>query len=166
MAHLPFHQVISDIVDTLFEADSRRIASWIDQLVQKNDEIAGKAQHAFIYNGTRYRQSNVRGVIQTHPALDYTLWDEADLLIKDAKQVEQDKSFVRQTLVTLLEPCRTAQEIRNALPECLSECIPSLREYERTAPSLYTIANNPRAKRQIAKIMPKLELYSVARMMF
>jgi hypothetical protein len=167
MAHMvKFYDVVMDIVTTLFEPDKRRLAAWVDRLIERNDEIIGFANHAFIYNGQQFRQSNVKGVIKVFPSLDYSLWDEADQFIADSKAIDQDKSFVRQALVRLMAPCLNAQDIRNALPECLADCIPALREYDRTAPEFYTIANNPRAQRQIAKIMPKLELYSVTRMMF
>lgn len=161
------HEVIDEIVKTLFAADERRVTAWIDRMIGKNEECLGKSNvHCFIYNGDFYRQSNVRGHIQYRPALDYSLWDEMDKLVADQKAVDNDRAMVRQALVMLIEPCRTAQEVRDALPDCIAETMPQLQGLERRYQPLWTIATNPRAQRQIAKIMPKLELYSVARMIF
>jgi hypothetical protein len=161
------HKVIDDITDTLFAPDKRRIAGWIDRMIGKNEECLGKANiHCFIYNGEFYRQSNVRGHIQFRPALDYSLWDEMDQLLADKKQIEKDRAFVRQALVALLEPCGTIQEVRDALPDCVAETMPQLQGIERRASPMWSIVGNVRAQRQIDKIMPKLELYSIARMMF
>lgn len=164
---VPMHEIVDDIIKTLFAADDRRLTGWTDRLIAKNEEAMGKDNiHCFIYNGEFYRQSNVRGFIQYRPALDYSLWPEMDQLLTDKKAVERDRAFVRQALVALLEDCHCLQDIRDTLPDCIGECMPQLQGVDRTRPALFTITNNPRAQRQVAKIMPKLELYSVARMMF
>lgn len=167
MAHRRMHEIIDDIVKVLFEPDARRITAWVDRIIAKNEECLGKENiHCFIYNGDLYRQSNVRGFIQYRPALDYSLWDEMDRLDKDRRQIELDRSFCKQAMVMLLENCTDLQQIRDALPDCIGEAMPVLAQLERNRPPLYTIAGNPRAQRQVAKIMPKLEMYSVARMLF
>lgn len=161
------HEVIDHIITVLFEPDRRRIEAWIDRMIAKNEEAMGKTNvHCFIYNGDFYRQSNVRGFIQYRPALEYALWPEMDKLVADQRQVENDKAFCKQALVMLLEPCGTIQEIRDALPDCVAEVMPQLQGLERRYAPLWSISGNPRAQRQVAKIMPKLEMYSVTRMMF
>lgn len=161
------HEIIDDIVKVLFEPDARRIAAWIDRIIKKNEECLGKDNvHCFLYNGDFYRQSNVRGHIQYRPALDYSLWDEMDRLLKDQKQIDLDRSFCKQALVMLLERCMTIQEVRDALPDCVAETMPQLQGIERRFEPLWSIKTNPRAMRQVEKIMPKLEMYSVARMLF
>lgn len=161
------HQVVDVLIKALFDPDRRRLTAQVDRLIARNEECLGQqGLHCFIYNGVPYRQSNVTGHIKRYPGLDYSLWDDMELLLKDQKTVERDQSFIRQALIMLIEPCCSLQEVRDALPECVVDIMPELRALERRYELMWSIRGNVRAQRQVARVIPKLEAYAVARMMF
>jgi hypothetical protein len=160
--------VIDKIVNTLFAADNRRLQQWIDKLDGQNREARGDNMLlGFVYLGRYYRPSHVEGpdpmgVKPVDPSL-YTL---VDAFLKDEAAIDEDKAFIRQGLYTILDPCKDLQEVRDALPECLVDFLPELKEFDRNRQECWTIETNPRAQRQFAKIRPKLEAYAVARMIY
>lgn len=160
--------VIDKIINTLFAADNRRLQKWIDRLDSQNREARNDNMLlGFLYLGRYYRPSHVEGPDPTGvKPLDPTLYATVDAFLADEKLVDTDKAFIRQGLFTILDPCKDMQEVRDALPECLVDFLPELKELERNADECWTIASNPRAIRQFEKVRPKLEAYAVARMIY
>lgn len=162
------HQWIDPILKELFGPDHRRLTAWIDRLCEKNSEIVGKDVHGFIYAGIFYRPSNVIGRITQHQVLHSSLDPDMQDFLLSKKVVDIEKTKLRQVLFMLLEPCNNQLDIRDTLPECVIDCIPDLRKFfpNRTRDPAFTIAHNPRAMRLFNKLLPKMEEYSVARMIF
>lgn len=167
------YPIITHIIATIFAPEDRRLAGWIDRMCKANKEayrpelgpIAGQLQ-GFIFNGVFYRPSDVTGPISGRKALHMSLWGEMETLEKDKKFVDTDKQFVQQTLYSLLDPCQTEQDIRDALPECLINTLPTTSRLPRTREPAFTIEGNDRAMRQYLKILPKIEVYAAARMIY
>ncbi len=159
------HKLIDQMILVLFASDKRRLAEWVDRLVIMNQE-AGKHQfHSFIYNGLFFRSSHVTGPIPKRASLHISLAPQMDQLLRDKKIIDDEKSFVRQAIVQLLDPCTDLQDIRDALPDCLVSCIPALSaSFERTRPPAFTIKDNPRALRQYEKMLPNIQVYSATRL--
>lgn len=164
--------IINQIIKTLFASEDRRLSSWIDRMCRRNREAyrdtlpnANQLQ-GFIFNGVFYRPSDVQGPISGRKALHASLWSEMETLEKDKKIVATERDFVRQTLYALLDPCSTDQDIRDALPECLVDTLPQLKRLERTRQPAFTIEGNARAVRQYEKMLPKIEVYAAARMIY
>lgn len=160
------HQWIDQIIKCLFEPDHRRIQAWIDKIAEKNSEIQGQDVHGYLYAGVHYRPSNVAGFITNKKPLHSSLAEDMENLLRAKRAVDVEKGKVSQTLFLLLEPCKSEQDIRDTLPECVVDCLPNLKRLERTAEPAFTVADNSRATRQYKKILPKMEEYSVARMIF
>lgn len=160
------HEWISKIIGCLFEPDNRRLQAWIDQICDKNTEFVGKDVHGYLYAGDFYRPSNVVGRITNKTPLHSSLSTDMEEFLYSKKLVDIEKGKVSQTLFMLLEPCVVEQDIRNTLPECIVDCLSDLKRWPRTKEPAFTIADNPRAIRQYEKLLPKMEEYSVARMLF
>jgi hypothetical protein len=165
--------IIQHIIKTIFASEDRRLTSWIDRMCKRNQEayrIESKGQmvpvQGFIFNGAFYRPSDITGPISGRRALHGSLWSEMESLEKDKKLTDSDKGFIQQTLYALLDPCKTDQDIRDALPECLVSTLPQLNRYERTRSPAFTIEGNPRALRQYLKILPTIEDYAAARLIY
>jgi hypothetical protein len=161
------HIIIDHTSKVLFEAERRRLQKWIDRLCRANQECYSNPKlEGFLYEGIYYRPSWLGRGIWPHGALHFTLADEMRAFLIDKKIVDDDERFIRQTLFALLHPCKTDQDIRDTLPECLIPVISGLASYPRTRQPACTIEGNARALRQYEKILPKIELYTAARMIF
>lgn len=160
--------VIDQIINTLFAPDNRRLQTWVDKLDGQNREARGDNQLlGFMYLGRYYRPSHVEGrdPMGVKP-VDPTLYAQVDAYIADEKLVDEDKAFIRQGLYTLLDPCEDLHQVRDALPECLVDFLPELKEFDRDRAECFTLEGNARATRQFEKVRPKLEAYAVARMIY
>lgn len=166
MAIAEMHLVLDQIIKTLFAADDRRLTTWVDKLCKMHQEASRETVYGFLYAGVYYRPSNVTGPVPHKRALHPSLYSDMETFLKGKRAVDDDKAFIRQTLFSLLDPCNTRQEIRDALPECLVDCLPNLKELNRQAEAAWSIQGNARALRQYEKILPKMEIYSAARLIF
>jgi len=82
-------------------------------------------------------------------------------------KVDLEKQLIKQSLSHLLIPCRSEQDIRDALPDCLSALMPrSIQALPRTNEEAWTIRNDERALRQYRKALPRIEFYSAARLIY
>jgi hypothetical protein len=160
------YQVIEALLKSLFGNDFRRLTEWTDKMVGKNCSRLGIVGHAFLYSGIVYRQSNVVGIIKAPKLLHGELMEEMDALLADKAIVDDHRASVRQTLVNLFDPCESLQDMRDTLPECLVGCLPRFQQISREKEPAFTIANNPRAMRQYAKVLPLMESYAAARLIF
>lgn len=162
------HQWIDQILKELFAPDHRRLVAWVDKLCENNQEIVGKDVHGFIYAGAFYRPSNVRGVITGRKSLHSSLAPKMEDFLRSKQIMEVEKTKLRQALFMLLEPCNDQQDIRDTLPECIVDCLPELRQHypNRKKAVAFTIASNERAMKTFNRLLPKMEEYSVARMIF
>lgn len=160
--------VIDKIVNTLFEPDNRRLQNWIDKIDGQNREVCNdNTLLGFTYMGRYFRPSHLEGREPFGKKLiNEQLVPTIEAFLSDERIVDDDKAMVRQGLSLILDPCKNMQEIRDALPECLVDFLPELKEFERMTTECWTIEENPRARRQFDKVRPKLEAYAVARMMF
>lgn len=165
---MSINNTINEIVKNLFAAEARRFQGWIDKLIKQNQEAYGvKEMPGFLYGGIFYRASWLGpGDWPGKKSLHHSLYPEMEALLKDREGVYRDRDFIRQTLVKLLQNCHDSEEIRNALPEGLVAMMPSLSCIKRTAEPAYTIRGDARAMRQYEKMLPKIELYSAARLIY
>jgi hypothetical protein len=166
MAIANMHQVLDRIIQTLFAAEERRLTNWVDRLCRMNQEARGEQTIGFLHNGQFYRPSNVIGPVPTKRALHPSLYPDIEKFLNDRTKVDEDKSFIRQCLLHLLEPCNEPQDMRDALPDCLVDCYPQLHEFQRSRAPAFTIQGNPRALRQYAKMLPLMEVYSAGRLIY
>jgi hypothetical protein len=155
------HEMSLEIIENIFRAEHRRLATWINGLCRRNREAYGDPDlKAFIYSGKVYKHSE-----DTTPdneckrrGLHSSLIGEMASYDMDKSVLGRDGSFISQALFTVLDDCRDVQEVRDALPNCLSDKLQSIQGLSRTRPEAFTILDNPRALRQYQKILPRIEL--------
>jgi hypothetical protein len=161
------HEIIRGITSALFLPEDRRIQGWIDQIAQKNKEVIDvKDPLGFWYDGQYFRPSWIGQGKYAKATLSESLHTEMDALVKDKKSIQDDKQYISQVLFSLIEPCSTYQDIRDTLPECLLDSVGNLSSLSRTKEAAFTIQNDERALRQYREILPKIEAYCAARLIY
>jgi hypothetical protein len=163
---------LTELLKRLFEAEERRLNSIVSDLNRKNCEALNKRLFGFRHQGMRFVPKDLLGSAMTHhvtplATLAPALAPQAESLIRDTKQITEDKTLIRQMFVRLLDPCVALQEIRDALPECTVTLLPELDKLSRANPDpLWSIRHDERAVRQYAKLISKVEMYAVTRMLY
>lgn len=184
MSYSSPRQLIDAILSTLLTNEENRLTRWLDEIVQSNSEAYHEIRHGFLYEGDAYRPSDFVGakaiqmrmpfgrikqvLPQTvplriiHPDLEPTI----QAYRKDRAMIDDDRQLMSQTLFRLIDPCSTQQDIRDALPDCLTDTLGSAAKLPRRNEPAFTIADDPRAMKQYLKALPKLQSYSAARLLF
>jgi hypothetical protein len=161
--------IITTLTAKLFEAEERRLASAIVSLNQRNKRLFDRKVDGFLHSGIFYLPKDASllgGPGQTKTPLHLSLHGEMETFLKDRKAVGDEHKLISQVLFTVLVPCRSAQHIRNALPECLVGYLPNIAVLSRTDEAAYTIQDKPRALRQYEKALPKMEVYSATQYLY
>ena len=85
---------------------------------------------------------------------------------KDKAEVEFDRLRVKQALSLLLKDVRTAQDLRDALPNQLVEMIDQIKDMKRSRPEGFTLMTDSRKIKQYQKLREKIEFYTAARLIY
>jgi len=102
----------------------------------------------------------------SYGTLPVSLIPEMDQILLEKATMAADKERIRQALTMVLRGCKTAQDIRDALPNALKDFNQDIQRLERTRPEAYTLENNPRAYSQYIKLREKIEFYIAARLLY
>lgn len=160
-------KVIQHLNSNLFVAEKRRLDKNIAKLIGQNNEAAGQQLAGFLYLGEYYTAQG----FQTSPGVPKKriadhLESQMEWHIKDAETVANDEQMISQIIYKLLDPCESLQAMRDTLPECLSTMIPALNGLSRQDEMGCSIRNDERATRQFLELLPKIEMYSAARLLY
>ncbi len=163
------HETISEMLSTVFLPEYRRLGNWIDRLCTQNREAYNDPELlGFIYDGKVYKPvatEEANHMIKRR-GLHGTLAENMEAYLKDLSVLMEDKAFISQSLFKLLDPCENDQDVRDALPNCLADTLPRLQGIARGRPEAWTIVDNERAMRQYKKILPRIEMYASARLLY
>lgn len=161
--------IINKVITALFTPEERRLSSVIAELNNKNKELKSSKVDGFLHSGKYYLPSTGQLTVpspgQAKPSLHFSLQDEMETWMRDMKSIKDDRALVNQMLFRLLQSCRTELEIRDALPECVVS-LAGLSHHPRCHDAAYTLRGDHRAMRQYAKLMEKIQLYSVMGMLY
>jgi hypothetical protein len=167
MALACINPLIDEIKSVLFAPEKRRLATAIDQLVDQNEEIRHRSTvQGFMFNGETYIHSRAPMRHKSYPILAWALNEDMERWLKDRKQVQLDEAQIGQMLFKLLYQANDLQEIRDTLPECLVSLVPQLRGMQRKFEQEFLIRHNERDLKQFRKILPKIELYAMASLIY
>ena len=169
MALVNTHQVLKHIESRLFAAEFRRLEAEKDRIVQRNKELNRDHPHdGMTYKGEFFAPSNLiqGGGARKTRSLHQQLVSEMEAFLADRAQVTEDQRFIRQILGVILKPCNSDQDIRDALPNCLTDTMDSLKGLRRTRDEAYTLEGNERLQRQYQQILPRIEFYATARLLY
>lgn len=163
------NNMINMIVSTIFVPEYRRLGTWVDRLCRQNREAHQDPELvAFIYNGDIYKPvaTDMANHLIKRRGLHSSLGEDMEMYLRDLSLLTQDKSFIAQSLFKLLDPCENDQDVRDTLPNCLADTLPQLQGISRHREPAWTIVEDERAMRQYNKVLPKIEMYSAARLMY
>lgn len=167
--HMEIYSFIDTASKRLFEAEKRRLETILVDINRDNKRLTKTQFDGFLYQGRYHRPSTgtltVTNVGRT--PLHESLHERMASFLRDKAQIIQDEQLLRQMLFLLLAPCQSDEQIRNTLPECLMDCVPELAQrYPRTDEPGCSIRHLPRESRTFQQLLPKLEAYSAAKLLF
>ena len=161
------NEIIRALTDVLFSAEIKRLRKRELDLVAENRSLPPEHYDGFFYQGQFYtdldRSLAAKGIkASLHPSLVPSM----ERHTKDKKEVEFDRLRVKQALALLLKDVRTAQDLRDALPNQLAEMIDQIKGMERSRPEGFTLMTDPRKIKQYQKLREKIEFYTAARLLY
>ena len=170
------YQWIDAIIAALFTAEKRRLDRSILEITRRNNEIKGGNHPGFMHRGVKHIAAQNypqyvanRSVHKMLPSVAFELMSEVSTFTIDKDKVDGDEAQIRQLLFKLLVNCNDLQDIRNSLPDCIVNILkePKLRALKRTlVDPCYHIRSDYRAMKMYEKLLPKIEMYSVAQMLY
>ena len=161
------NEIIRALTDALFSAETKRLRKREFDLVAENRSLSSQHYDGFFFQGQFYtdldRSLASKGIkASLHPSLVPSM----ERHIKDKKEVEFDRLRVKQALALLLKDVRTAQDLRDALPNQLAEMIDQIKGMERSRPEGFTLMTDQRKIKQYQKLREKIEFYTAARLLY
>lgn len=162
---------IDEIKRRLFEPEARRLQAGINRLVEQNEEITKDTKKGFMFSGQVYRHSAPNVIYKSYSSLAWELTDEMNKWLKDSKQVDLDRDQIGQLLFKMQSKVmdsgtdQQTQEHRDALPECLIHLVPEYRGRPRIL-NVDFFLEPGRDRRQFAKLLPKIEMYAMASLIY
>ncbi|WP_290870386.1 hypothetical protein [Aquabacterium sp.] len=163
-----YFKLIQAFIADLFVAEKRRLDKSIADLIRANNEIKGTQAAGFLYYGEYYTAEGF-AVVAGRTAkenLHDSLNSKMEWHIKSAETVATDERLISQIIFRLLDPCQTLQEMRDTLPDCLVEVFPALKKLDRHNDVGITLRGDTRGSRQFDKLLPKIEFYAAARLIY
>lgn len=161
----------SEIVKHLFLAELIRLDGVLNGIIDKNDRIHGiDVSAGFMHQGEFYQRSNA-----TRPptygerlALNPDLWSKMDGYLKASSRLIMEVHLVNQAVYRLVRGCMTFQDVRDALPECLvvQDQTGKYKELPRTREAAWTLHGDAMALNQYEKVLPSIEYYAAAHLIF
>lgn len=164
-SYTPF-SLIQHILKTLFAAEARRLQRNVDRIHLLNQEASKQQNDGFQFQGKFYRWSQAAAGGNKGGTLHLSLWPEIQAHVADEEQIEQDKAEIQQTLFKLIEPCTNLQHVRDGIPDCIADVLPpEFAGMERMGSPIGAL-NHVRDIRQYNRVLPKIEFYATARLLY
>lgn len=161
------HEVIKKITTSLFTAEERRLGKVRESLIVANKEFYRDRPHdGFTYSGKPYDPVGLTRGARTRVPLHVDMTGRMEAYLSDLEQVWTDRHYISQILFTILQPCDSLQDIRDALPNCLVDTLDSVKRLPRVREEAYTIQNNTMTLRQYRKVLPRIHFYSATGLLY
>lgn len=148
----------------LFEHENKRLNTLLDKIMVADANMhPGIFPAGFAYKGETFKRTyySVKGLQNLHPSLH----DQMDHYLADRDVIMADKVKIGSILRAILTPCDSAQDIRDALPECMVQFIAD-KHLPRTRPEAYTIQHQKLVMRQYQMILPRIQFYVSTRLLY
>jgi hypothetical protein len=157
---------IQAIMGLLFDREEVQLDRRTRDLITKNQFLGGSPD-GFKHLGKVY--STLTGYskrLGNYTPLHNSLVEKLDLINSERETIERDKGHIKQALALSLRECQSFQDIRDALPNCISELLPECKSLERTRPEAYALADNERSYTQYMKLRENMEFYAASRLLY
>jgi hypothetical protein len=160
------YPIIQEVNKILFEHEIKRLRNHELELVRENANLGGSSD-GFRYNGKVFTQQETKLISRgkfTVPNVE--MLPAVKLYLEDSNLIDYDKLRVNQAMTLVLKDTKSTQDVRDALPECLVQLLPSYRQYQRTRPEAFTLSENPRSYNQYMNLREKIEFYVASKMLY
>lgn len=158
------YRFIETIMKILMLPDVTHIAKIIDSLVDRNNQLCGVANNGFTLGKTYFQKGGkITEMLVWEPDCHPTLMKEASQVRYHWIKMEDDRKYLTFVLRELLASCASEQEVRDALPDCLVQFIPSLNCLPRNREAGYTL--NADAPVTLQSAMDRFHTYAAMHMM-
>lgn len=159
------HEIAQALSNGLSYPEVRGIEREQDMLIGMNADLGNPPYgfvlgSAFITNLPRNMYKNV-----TKKPVHDSLLVPALNFLERRKQLDKDQRMLSQGLLSLLKPCKTLQDVRDALPNTLKQYLPEIQSLPRTREEAWTMQSCPMLKRQWNKTEDLITLYLASRML-
>jgi hypothetical protein len=152
------HEIINAVLETLFRNETSRHQKCIDHIASRNTNGNRNFVHATnTYMTSWMKNANIR---MPRVELHESLWPEMEMLLLDMRAVENDSRVYWQLLFSMINPCTNLQDVRDTLPDFITDMMPGLCDKPRISPEIHTITDL-RMQRQYAKHREKMEMYAM-----
>jgi len=160
------HKLINQLIIEIFQAENRRLLAKEQDIVKENNRLTGNSD-GFYYQGNFYSNLDVRlrAKAKKNP-LHFTMYDTMAKYDKDRKEIEFDKERVKQALLLVLRDCKHEQDIRDALPNSVTNLIPNIKNLPRTREEGFTLFNDERGMKQYHSLVQKIDYYMATRLLY
>ncbi len=152
-------KLINYIISKLFDSEDNRIKLDSIQLVKQNREARKQPISGVFYQGLYFTDQPVGMRNVKNGPLHISLKDAGDRLVTDMNRVKYEKDRIRQMLSLMLEGTHSWQDVRDALPNCITSLIADTANLERTREVGYTLS--PLHYQQYKKIEDRMAYYSI-----
>lgn len=152
--------LIPEIIKHVFGAEREQLRKQELELINENNKALAVFRNGFRFNGHLFTQLEGKYIrdgeySHIHPVMR----DRAQAYLDETKQLNFDVERTTQALAVLLRDCKTHQDIRDALPDSLKDCLPGITDLPRTRDEAFTLHNNPRLSRQYKKARERIDFY-------
>lgn len=158
--HAP-HVYAKEIVDDLFRNEDVRQQKLLEQVIEKNTDLGGPPE-GFLHAGhffstltgpSRYAATTRK--VKGHPDVA----EDAAYYLRVKVKRDKDYQKIHQSLGTMVRPCKTFQDLRDAIPEILVPCAAFLNGIQRTRPQGYTVIDRPLVQHQFDLMVDDILYY-------
>lgn len=169
------HAWLDMIIQALMGPEKRRLDRRITELTRQNNALKRINAPGFMFQGVRFipedrrQEFSINRYQNKHlPPVAFELMSEVSSLCLDKDLVEIDEGQLRQLFFKMIRDVNTLQELRDALPDCVANLMPTdVKTLSRQQDDpTYKIQNDPRALKQYTQLLTKIEMYSVSSMLY
>lgn len=164
----PIPVYLREIMENLFKFEDTHHSRVVKQMVEKNAELGGPSE-GFLYGGhfisvlegpARHAASTIKK--KGHPDLD----EEARSYLAIKKKRDRDYQKISQALGIMLRPCKTYQDLRDALPEVLVWCCDAVRGIPRIREEGWTLHDRPLIQVQFDEMEDDILYYLATKIVY
>jgi hypothetical protein len=151
--------MVSWLIKKLLYPDREMVRKQIDELVAANNLILNTPYPGFVYGSDYFeRGGRILTNICWDPPLDESLHPKVIGVADRWKRLEKDVEYICDIFIQLTERCRTWQEFRNALPDCVIQFEDELRSIPRTRCETHYFRGPLRFSYEM--LLPRLHTYA------
>jgi hypothetical protein len=159
-------ETVTELLKALFDREEAQIKKREQAMLARHIQTGGSTD-GFRHLGLVY--SDLAGYSRRmgkYDRLHQSLVPEMSAILTDQKMVAADRDRIKQALAMVLRHCHSFQDMRDALPNCMKDLIPEIRNLDRTRPEAYTLEDNRRSYTQYMALREKIEFYVASRLLY